>query len=137
MCVCVCAPALQSQDMLRVTHVVVPKQRGGADSCETLNEEELFDVQDKYDLITLGWIHVSTPTQPHTHTASHPHTCHSKSKLCFSFSVLSCSANVCGCVCQWAAGVCVACCSLLSLEVAMSSVDTVSLSGREGGAECN
>ena len=23
-----------------------------------VNEEELFDVQDQYDLITLGWIHV-------------------------------------------------------------------------------
>ena len=42
-----------------MTHIVVPKQTGKSDSCETLNEEEIFDVQDKYDLITLGWIHVS------------------------------------------------------------------------------
>ena len=43
-----------------ITHLIVPKQRGTPDSCDTENEEELFDVQDKYDLITLGWIHVST-----------------------------------------------------------------------------
>ena len=41
-----------------MTHIIVPKQKGNSDSCETLNEEELFDVQDQYDLITLGWIHV-------------------------------------------------------------------------------
>jgi len=40
-----------------VTHIVIPKQKGNPDSCETLNEEEIFDVQDQYDLITLGWIH--------------------------------------------------------------------------------
>ena len=27
--------------------------------CQTLNEEELFEVQDKYSLFQLGWIHVS------------------------------------------------------------------------------
>ncbi|MBN3296909.1 STBPA protein, partial [Amia calva] len=45
-----------------VTHVVVPKQSGGPDYCDTENEEELFLVQDQYDLITLGWIHTH-PTQ--------------------------------------------------------------------------
>ena len=42
-----------------VTHVIIPKQRGTSDSCQTLHEEELFEYQDKLDLITLGWIHVS------------------------------------------------------------------------------
>ncbi|XP_045076289.1 STAM-binding protein-like A, partial [Coregonus clupeaformis] len=42
-----------------VTHVIVPKQNGGPDYCDTENEEELFLIQDQYDLITLGWIHVS------------------------------------------------------------------------------
>jgi STAM-binding protein len=42
-----------------VTHLIIPKQTGKSDSCETENEEELFDIQDKHDLITLGWIHVS------------------------------------------------------------------------------
>lgn len=41
-----------------VTHVIVPKQCGGPDYCDTENEEELFLIQDQNDLITLGWIHV-------------------------------------------------------------------------------
>lgn len=47
---------------LNVTHVIVPKQNGTSDSCTTMNEEELFDYQDQYHLITLGWIHTH-PTQ--------------------------------------------------------------------------
>jgi proteasome lid subunit RPN8/RPN11 len=46
-----------SRNQLHVTHVILPKQKGGPDSCETISEEELFDVQDQHDLITLGWIH--------------------------------------------------------------------------------
>ncbi|XP_055774655.1 STAM-binding protein-like A isoform X2 [Salvelinus fontinalis] len=45
-----------------VTHVIVPKQNGGPDYCDTENEEELFLIQDQFDLITLGWIHTH-PTQ--------------------------------------------------------------------------
>jgi len=40
-----------------ITHVIVPQQSGTADSCTTDNEEAIFDYQDRYDLITLGWIH--------------------------------------------------------------------------------
>ncbi|CDW56672.1 USP8 dimer and JAB domain containing protein [Trichuris trichiura] len=40
-----------------VTHVIVPKQSGTADSCLTQHEEEIFVIQDKLGLITLGWIH--------------------------------------------------------------------------------
>lgn len=40
-----------------VTHVIVPKQCGGPDSCNTENEEELFLIQDEHNLVTLGWIH--------------------------------------------------------------------------------
>ncbi|XP_069951956.1 STAM-binding protein-like isoform X2 [Cherax quadricarinatus] len=47
---------------LLVTHLLVPKQCGTADSCTTQHEEELFDYQDKLDLITVGWIHTH-PTQ--------------------------------------------------------------------------
>ena len=50
---------LQNRNAFTVTHVIVPKQRGGPDYCDTENEEELFLIQDQYDLITLGWIHVS------------------------------------------------------------------------------
>jgi STAM-binding protein len=51
-----------TQNAFTITHVLVPKQRGTADSCLTDNEEEVFAVQDKHDLITVGWIHTH-PTQ--------------------------------------------------------------------------
>jgi len=51
-----------SRNVLRVTHLVIPKQTATSDSCTTECEEELFEVQDKYDTITLGWIHTH-PTQ--------------------------------------------------------------------------
>eukprot|EP00064_Thunnus_orientalis_P020036 superscaffoldBa00005304_g20167 len=46
-----------TRNAFTVTHVIVPKQCGGPDYCDTENEEELFLIQDQYDLITLGWIH--------------------------------------------------------------------------------
>ncbi|XP_047472052.1 STAM-binding protein-like isoform X2 [Penaeus chinensis] len=51
-----------AQNQLVVTHLLVPKQCGTSDSCTTQQEEELFDYQDKLDLITIGWIHTH-PTQ--------------------------------------------------------------------------
>ncbi|XP_069720310.1 AMSH-like protease [Phaenicophaeus curvirostris] len=45
-----------------ITHVIVPKQSAGPDYCDTENVEELFGIQDQYDLLTLGWIHTH-PTQ--------------------------------------------------------------------------
>ncbi|NWY99967.1 STABP protein, partial [Loxia curvirostra] len=45
-----------------ITHVIVPKQLGGPDSCTTESEEELFVIQDQQGLVTLGWIHTH-PTQ--------------------------------------------------------------------------
>lgn len=56
---------LQTKNAFTVTHVIVPKQSGGPDYCDTENEEELFLIQDQYDLITLGWIHVII----HLHTS--------------------------------------------------------------------
>lgn len=44
---------------LNITHVIVPKQHGTSDSCTTMHEEEIFDIQDQHNLITLGWIHVN------------------------------------------------------------------------------
>ncbi|KAF1424527.1 AMSH-like protease, partial [Spheniscus mendiculus] len=41
-----------------ITHVIVPKQSAGPDYCDMENVEELFGIQDQYDLLTLGWIHV-------------------------------------------------------------------------------
>lgn len=49
---------LKAQNRLLVTHIILPKQKGTSDSCTTMNEEELFDIQDQHNLITLGWIHV-------------------------------------------------------------------------------
>jgi len=46
-----------SRNTFRISHLVIPKQSATPDSCTTECEEELFDVQDKHDLITLGWIH--------------------------------------------------------------------------------
>ncbi|XP_049869647.1 STAM-binding protein-like A [Pectinophora gossypiella] len=50
------------RDQLKITHVIVPKQTGTADSCSTNNEEDIFHYQDQHNLITLGWIHTH-PTQ--------------------------------------------------------------------------
>eukprot|EP00062_Callorhinchus_milii_P001383 gi/632936466/ref/XP_007895026.1/ PREDICTED: AMSH-like protease isoform X2 [Callorhinchus milii] len=51
-----------TNDEFIITHVIIPKQSGGPDYCDTENEEELFTFQDQHDLITLGWIHTH-PTQ--------------------------------------------------------------------------
>ncbi|XP_038060911.1 STAM-binding protein-like A [Patiria miniata] len=51
-----------SHDAFTITHIVVPKQTSTSDSCTAVNEGEIFDVMDKKDLITLGWIHTH-PTQ--------------------------------------------------------------------------
>lgn len=40
-----------------ISHVVVPKQKGTSDTCSTENENEICQVIDQNDLITLGWIH--------------------------------------------------------------------------------
>ncbi|KAJ4781746.1 AMSH-like ubiquitin thioesterase 1 [Rhynchospora pubera] len=45
-----------------VTALIIPKQEGTSDSCNTTNEEEVFDYQDKNSLFSLGWIHTH-PTQ--------------------------------------------------------------------------
>ncbi|KAJ4900085.1 AMSH-like ubiquitin thioesterase 3 [Raphanus sativus] len=51
----------------RVFHIstlIIPKQESTSDSCQTLNEEEIFEVQDRLSLFPLGWIH--TPTDETT-----------------------------------------------------------------------
>ncbi|EME31482.1 STAM-binding protein isoform 1 [Galdieria sulphuraria] len=71
----VLAGVLQNH-LLVVTSLIVPKQTGMSDSCEMLNEEELFALQDKKNLMTLGWIHTH-PQHPcflssvdvHTHAS--------------------------------------------------------------------
>lgn len=48
------AGKLQSNKLV-ITHCILPKQSGTSDSCATSNEEELFDLQDTLNLITIGW----------------------------------------------------------------------------------
>ncbi|KAJ8490843.1 hypothetical protein OPV22_012564 [Ensete ventricosum] len=45
-----------------VTALIIPKQEATSNSCQTINEEEIFDYQDKQLLFPLGWIHTH-PTQ--------------------------------------------------------------------------
>jgi STAM-binding protein len=40
-----------------VCTLIIPKQESTSDSCQTVNEEEIFDCQDKRGLFQLGWIH--------------------------------------------------------------------------------
>lgn len=47
---------------LFVSKLVIPDQESTSDTCETINESELFDYCDAEDLMVLGWIHTH-PTQ--------------------------------------------------------------------------
>ncbi|CAF0803905.1 unnamed protein product [Adineta steineri] len=53
---------VRRNDQYIITHIVVPKQNGGPDSCDTEKEEEMVEYISNNDLITLGWIHTH-PTQ--------------------------------------------------------------------------
>ncbi|XP_030319947.1 STAM-binding protein isoform X4 [Calypte anna] len=59
-CGILCGKLMQNE--FTITHVIIPKQYGGPDYCNTENEEELFVIQDQHSLVTLGWIHTH-PTQ--------------------------------------------------------------------------
>jgi STAM-binding protein len=62
--------------VFHITTLIIPKQESTSDSCQTINEEEMFEVQDRLSLFPLGWIHTH-PTQTcfmssvdlHTHYA--------------------------------------------------------------------
>ena len=45
-----------------ITKLIIPEQESTSDTCDTVNEEALFDYCDSQDLLTLGWIHTH-PTQ--------------------------------------------------------------------------
>lgn len=47
---------------LFISKLVIPDQESTSDTCETVNEGELFDYVDGEDLMVLGWIHTH-PTQ--------------------------------------------------------------------------
>lgn len=47
---------------LFISKLVIPDQESTSDTCDTVNESELFDYCDAEDLMVLGWIHTH-PTQ--------------------------------------------------------------------------
>ena len=47
---------------LFISKLVIPDQESTSDTCETVNESEIFDYVDGEDLMVLGWIHTH-PTQ--------------------------------------------------------------------------
>ncbi|KAL8951881.1 MAG: hypothetical protein Q9222_002156, partial [Ikaeria aurantiellina] len=47
---------------LFISKLVIPEQESTSDTCETINESNLFDYVDGEDLMVLGWIHTH-PTQ--------------------------------------------------------------------------
>lgn len=53
---------LLKNSMFYVTTLIIPKQESTSDSCQTTDEEEIFNIQDKNSLFPLGWIHTH-PTQ--------------------------------------------------------------------------
>lgn len=46
-------------DIFKVTHLIIPKQIATPDTCQALQEIEIYEYQNKNDIITLGWIHVN------------------------------------------------------------------------------
>merc|ERR1719410_729170 len=48
---------LHDQDAYIVSHCIIPKQKGSANTVQTLHEEELIGIQEDKGVITLGWIH--------------------------------------------------------------------------------
>lgn len=51
-----------SHDIFNITTLIIPKQTSTSDTVAMLNEEEIFEIQDSKELLTLGWIHTH-PTQ--------------------------------------------------------------------------
>lgn len=47
---------------LFITRLVIPEQTSTSDTCETVNEQDMFDYCDREELMVLGWIHTH-PTQ--------------------------------------------------------------------------
>ncbi|KAL1318075.1 hypothetical protein AAHE18_15G180000 [Arachis hypogaea] len=53
-----CSCRLPENMVFHITTLIIPKQESTSDSCSTLNEEEIFEVQDILSLFPLGWIHI-------------------------------------------------------------------------------
>lgn len=52
----------EGTEELRVTHVVLPQQKGCSDSCTMEDEDAVFSFFDKHGLLACGWVHTH-PTQ--------------------------------------------------------------------------
>jgi proteasome lid subunit RPN8/RPN11 len=50
-------PPRPPKKSFRVTHVLIPRQTATADTCNAMDEEHIYGVQDEMKLLTLGWIH--------------------------------------------------------------------------------
>ena len=48
---------LVCNNKLCVTHLIIPKQTGHSDSCTLEDEEDVWKVHEKENIIFLGWIH--------------------------------------------------------------------------------
>ncbi|GJV81438.1 putative reverse transcriptase domain-containing protein [Tanacetum coccineum] len=57
----------------QITTLIIPEQESTSDSCQTLNEEDIFDVQEKRALFPLGWIHTH-PSQTNFMSSVDLHT---------------------------------------------------------------
>ncbi|GJV68044.1 hypothetical protein Tco_1483553 [Tanacetum coccineum] len=44
-----------------VTTLIIPKQDSTSNSCQAVNEEEIFAIQNEESLFPVGWIHVMVP----------------------------------------------------------------------------
>ncbi|ODV96475.1 hypothetical protein PACTADRAFT_40630, partial [Pachysolen tannophilus NRRL Y-2460] len=51
-----------SRNAFFITTLIIPRQISTRDTCETLDEEKLFEITDEKGLFVLGWIHTH-PTQ--------------------------------------------------------------------------
>lgn len=60
MCGILCGTCVNNA--LFISHLVIPNQTSTSDTCETVDEEEIFNFCMKEDLLMLGWIHTH-PTQ--------------------------------------------------------------------------
>ncbi|KAL5110770.1 STAM-binding protein-like A [Taenia crassiceps] len=56
-CGTLCGHLSPEGDKLVVSHIIICKQTGTADSCTTTNEEELINYLESDGLIVMGWIH--------------------------------------------------------------------------------
>ncbi|KAL4576374.1 hypothetical protein LXL04_012467 [Taraxacum kok-saghyz] len=50
---------LRSFWVFHITTLIIPKQESTSDSCQTLNEKDIFEVEDKRSLFQLRWIQVN------------------------------------------------------------------------------